>query len=208
MRRIISRMRRREIISHVQPLIILEVAWVARLYATSFFSSSIANGFALHCPSSRPQPFRLRHFKTTFCSNFPWVGLIPSMDRRISRHRNWRPSIRRCFRCMEIPAERRSRYSGVRSIRTAVEQRAARRAEMVAPTGRAFRTPALTTSKCRQFASTTTLMSKTRLGFVSRRTTGYRLPTPIPSTLCSTQSLLSPSIHSRRDTRMSSPKTS
>jgi hypothetical protein len=55
-------------------------------------------------------------------------------------------SISRCFRCMEKPAAHRPRYLDARLALLG----------MVAPTGRAFRTPATTTNRCRRPESTTT----------------------------------------------------
>src|ERR1700680_1374429 len=56
--------------------------------------------------------------------------------------------------------------------------------ETVARTGKACRTPAMTTNKCRRSASTTTSTRKTRHGFVFRWTRAYKPPTQIQSTLC------------------------
>ena len=86
-------------------------------------------------------------------------------------------------------------------------RRAIHRMETVARTGRACRTPAMTTNRYRRSASTTTSMRKTRLGFVFRRTRAYKLPTRIPSTLCLMRSLLSLSTRSQRATPTSSHKT-
>ena len=85
------------------------------------------------------------------------------------------------------------RYSVVRS-----------QPETVAPTGKAFRTPATTTNRCRPPASTTTSTRKIRPGFVFRRTPVCKLPTPIPSTLYSMPCPLSLSIRLPRATRTSS----
>ena len=104
------------------------------------------------------------------------------------------------FARTETPTVRRSPYSVVHSIPTAVRHPAVRRTEMVARIGKAFRTPATTTNKCRRFASTTTSTRKIRLGFAFRPTPACKPPTPIRSTPCSMRSLLSLSTRLRRDT--------
>ena len=55
-------------------------------------------------------------FQNYVLQQLPLGGTIPSRVQSISRHRSRCRSIRRCFRCTEIPAERRSRYSAVRSM--------------------------------------------------------------------------------------------
>ena len=78
---------------------------------------------------------------------------------------------------------------------------------MVAPTGRASPTPAMTTNRCRPFASTTTSMKRIRPGFVFSPTTACKPPIPTPSTLCSTRCLRSLSILLPQATHTSFHKT-
>ena len=113
------------------------------------------------------------------------------------------PFYQKMFSFTGTPTARLSPCSVVLSIRTAVRHRAVHRMETVARIGKVFRTPAMTTSKYRRSASTTTSTRKTRLGFVFRLTLACRLPTPIPSTLCLMRSLLSLFTRLQRATRTS-----
>ena len=106
-------------------------------------------------------------------------------------------SINRCFPSTEIPAAHPPRYLAARLAPPG----------MVAPTGRASRTPATTTNRCRRSASTTTSTRKIRPGFVFRRTPGCKPPTRIPSTLCSMRFRRSLFIRLPQDTRTSSRRT-
>ena len=75
--------------------------------------------------------------------------------------------------------------------------------EMVAPIAGAFPTPAMTASRCRRLASTTTSMRTIPPGFVFSLTPACRPPGQTRSIRCLTQCLRSRSTHSRRDTRTS-----
>ncbi len=71
--------------------------------------------------------------------------------------------------------------------------------EMAAQIARAFPIQATITSRSRRFESITTLMRTIRPGSAFRRTTDSRLPTQIPSILCSTLFLPNPCTRLQRD---------
>ncbi len=89
-----------------------------------------------------------------------------------SRHRSPCRSIRKCFRSTETPAARRSLFSAVRSIQTAARPPAVRRMETVAPTGKAFRIPATTTSKSRRLRLDYNISAKNTAWFRFQADTG------------------------------------
>src|SRR5260370_23286739 len=100
-----------------------------------------------------------------FCSNYLWVGPIPSTDRYIDPLPNWCRSIRECFPCTGTRTEHLFLYSVARSIRAVVRRPETRRPEMAVPTGRVFRIQAMTMNKYKQLALTTTSIIRTRPGF-------------------------------------------
>jgi hypothetical protein len=154
---------------------------VLRLWASSDFRQGCVSAGTRSCPHGR-------HSNNTSCSNFlggkqPAAG--PAIRMRIVC------SMNRCSTSMEMPAAHRRRYLAARLEPLG----------MVAPTGRAFRTPATTTSRYTPSASTTTSTRKIRPGFVFSRTPGCKPRTRTPSTRCSMRFHRSLSIRSPQGTR-------
>ena len=89
-----------------------------RSSTTSYFSSSIPNGYGSHFRSSPPRPCRRPHFRIMFSINCRAAAWTPSPDRRISPRPNLCRSTRSSLRCTAIPRARRSRFSAARSIAT------------------------------------------------------------------------------------------
>jgi hypothetical protein len=110
------------------------------------------------------------------------------------------PFIKGCFPCTETPMARHSPFWDVRSIPMVVRQRAVHQTATAVRIGKASRTPATTTNRCRRSESITTSIRKIQPGSASRRTTDFRPPTPIQSTPYSTLFLRSRFTRLRRDT--------
>ena len=145
-------------------------------------------------PIVTPTIVPLRRSNNMSCSNFP-RGKQPAAG-RASRMRIV-CSINICSPSMEIPTAHPPRYWAARLAPPG----------MVAATGRASRTPATTTNRCRRPESTTTSTRKTRLGFVFRRTPACKPRGRTPSTRSSTRFRRSLSTRWPRDTRTSFHRT-
>ena len=110
-------------------------------------------------------------------------------------------SIRRCFRSTETPAGRRSRCSAAPSMRTAAQRRQSARWKWLRQPAKRFAFERRSRTGPDRSHRLQHQRRRTPPGFAFRPTPACKPPTPIRSIPCSTRSLRSRSIRSRRATR-------